>query len=508
MKKLQIKSFYIFNPDLKSKKRKPTEDEQQSAKILYYYPNEEDEIIKRSNTGIIEGTLGFLNEFQADDSEFIYVELFKNIYISKRYEENFYLTFILEKSKDNQKNVEFYSHNLETKKQWYKTLLDNFYDMLVLWHGNLKAIFFSDNLFKDPNSSFTSVTIRDAGVSEINKLVFEYDIREDAEKYKLLTELLNDFIKGYKEGLIYNRIPLLENILYFPLTEMTYTKVLLSTQRLNEKLLDMKYISIIYKGYLLHNDSPLDSFSIVYNSFFSNFDGTAKYNNFAKPNYLVSQTIYSSDLQSNSIKERNRSDFRKAFENANYSFLLGIQKININNYHVFIPKIYLKSKDEYVKLLVYNFNGLIIFIYLNESFNYFTNLNMLISLEKWIKRYFEMHLNILENLYIQKLAKLDTNSFSYFNNSNKSIKLSSNFYNKKTKLIDPEKISALIKIFRLNYHNQVSSLTRLKSYYVYYLNTCERKLVILLPETLSIPNLINSIDEIKKDLLYDYIFIL
>lgn len=571
MKKLNIKSFYIFNPNLHSKKRKPTEDEMQNAKILYYYPNNEDEIIKRSNTGIIEGTLGFLNEFEENDDDFIYVELFKHIYISKKFEENFYLTFILEKSKDNQSNIDYYNHNIESKKQWHKLFLENFYQMLILWHGNLKSIFFSKNLFDDfinanvntsngtnsagnsssnlnpigekmrllnnKSQSANNLLTRESSnsslrnsngffnnsntsnfnnnpnnyinneVIDVNTLSLKYDIREHHEKYKNLEAILNDFLLGYKENMIFNRIPLLENILYFPLTEMTYTKILLASQRLNEKLSDMKYISVIYKGYLLHNDCPLDSFSLIYNSFFSNLDGSPKYTGFSKPNYLISQTIYTSDLDNNNANEKVKSDFRKSFENPNNSFLLGIQKININNYHLFIPKIFLKQKNEYVKLVVYNFNGLIIFIYLADNFNYYSKLNVLINLEKWIKRYFDDHLNILENLYMQKLAKVDLNSFSYFNNANKSIKLSSNFYQKKSKLIDMEKLATLIKIFRYNYNNNVSAITKLKSYYVYYLNTCERKIVILLPENLNIQNLISNIDEIKK-VLFDYIFVL
>lgn len=586
MKKLNIKSFYIFNPDLRSKKRKPTEDETQSVKILYYYPNNEDIIIKRSNTGIIEGTLGFLNEFEEKDDDFLYVELFKHIYISKKFEENFYLTFVLEKSKDNQSNINYYHHNLESKKRWHKIFLDNFYQMLVLWHGSLKSIFFSENLFNDfintnintQHNANSNLNISNANrASNVNNLTdnarislnrtssisanyvnlvsnenssntvnsgllnsnpnanndlntnlhkninytifpenefvnanlysLKFDIREKPDKYKQLEGILNDFLIGYKENLYYNRIPLLENILYFPLTEMTYTKILLASQRLNEKLSDIKYVSVVYKGYLLHNDCPLDSFSLIYNSFFSNLDGSPKYTGFSKPNYLISQTIYSSDLESNLANEKVKSDFRKSFENANNSYLLGIQKININNYHLFIPKIYIKSKNEYVKLVVYNFNGMIIFIYLNENFNYFMKLNTLINLEKWIKRYFDEHLNILENLYLQKLAKIDLNSFSYFNNANKSIKLSSNFYQKKSKFIDIDKLATFIKIFRYNYQNNVSALTKLKSYYVYYLNTCDRKIVILLPEHLNIQSLINNIDEIKK-VLFDYIFVL
>ena len=172
MKKLNIKSFYIFNPELKHQKRKPSEDEQQNAKILYYYPNNEDDIIKRSNTGIIEGTLGFINTFKKEDGNFIYVEMFRNIFIAKKYENNFYLTFILEKSTNNQSSIDYYNHNIETKKNWYKLFLDNFYETLILWHGNLESIFFSTNLFSDINQNINSPNNSNKNVTNLIRIKY------------------------------------------------------------------------------------------------------------------------------------------------------------------------------------------------------------------------------------------------------------------------------------------------------------------------------------------------
>ena len=63
MEKLSFKSCFIFNPNLKSLKEKPSDDEKQDAKLLIYYPNYEETLIKRSNMGIIEGTMDFQHTF-------------------------------------------------------------------------------------------------------------------------------------------------------------------------------------------------------------------------------------------------------------------------------------------------------------------------------------------------------------------------------------------------------------------------------------------------------------
>ena len=77
MENFTIKSCFICDSTLKSKKKKPSDDEIQDIKLLYYYPNNEDQVIKRSNMGIVEGTIGFMDAFERspDDDKFIIAEL-------------------------------------------------------------------------------------------------------------------------------------------------------------------------------------------------------------------------------------------------------------------------------------------------------------------------------------------------------------------------------------------------------------------------------------------------
>jgi hypothetical protein len=81
MEGLKIKSCFIFNIALKSPKAKPSDDESQDAKLLFYYPQDEELLIKRSNIGIIEGTLSFMSSFQKTNTQFLLTELNKFYYV-------------------------------------------------------------------------------------------------------------------------------------------------------------------------------------------------------------------------------------------------------------------------------------------------------------------------------------------------------------------------------------------------------------------------------------------
>ena len=71
MDSVKIRELFIFNTKLKSPKKKPSDDEAQDAKLLYYYPEDTEILVKRSNIGIIEGTLGFMQSFEKIDSNFL-----------------------------------------------------------------------------------------------------------------------------------------------------------------------------------------------------------------------------------------------------------------------------------------------------------------------------------------------------------------------------------------------------------------------------------------------------
>ena len=113
MDSVKIRELFIFNTKLKSPKKKPSDDEAQDAKLLYYYPEDTEILVKRSNIGIIEGTLGFMQSFEKIDSNFLLTELNKTFFVANGYEEDFIIGFILDKENSTTFNK---FENFDTKK--------------------------------------------------------------------------------------------------------------------------------------------------------------------------------------------------------------------------------------------------------------------------------------------------------------------------------------------------------------------------------------------------------
>ena len=159
---LKIKSCFVFNTALKSPKPKPSDDEAQDAKLLFYYPQNEELLIKRSNIGIIEGTLAFMSSFEETNTKFILTELNKYYYVGNNYEKDFIVVFILEK------NTPLFSQNqsIDSKKRFLKAFVDNYYHTFILFHNSLTSFFLNkespyialEQLPKNKVSSFLDFT--------------------------------------------------------------------------------------------------------------------------------------------------------------------------------------------------------------------------------------------------------------------------------------------------------------------------------------------------------------
>ena len=185
------------------------------------------------------------------------------------------------------------------------------------------------------------------------------------------------------------------------------------------------------------------------------------------------------------INQNPMSNYRKSLEvsNSKSFFLTGIEKLDFNRLNIFIPTIYLRKKDVYLKMLVYYYEEMIFFIFINDNYNVYNILNSLLKMDKWTNRYFKSHISILEKLLIQMMLKSEQYYYLYMNTCNKSMKFSSNILNnKKSSKGDFFKTEYLFFVLKNNFLHKSCSLTKLKQTYIYYNFSLDRRLILFFSE--------------------------
>ena len=548
----KIRELFIFNTKLKSPKKKPSDDEAQDAKLLYYYPEDTEVLVKRSNIGIIEGTLSFLQAFENVDSNFLLTELNKTFFIADGYEDGFIIGFILDK--ENFKTFNKYE-NLETKKKWFKELLDNFYDSFVLFHNKFSEFFL------DKENPY---------------------INNGLAKDKLF--ILNDFIMNYFSFIENMKLPIINNLQYFTMTTYLESELLLAVQRLKEKFPNLKMTSIIYKGKLVHNQLPFNVIAIIYNIFFSSYECSSKYNKFKnisfKQNFSENSENSSENNQDNKdkekkeikekkekkeekeekeenneikeekkeeikenkdeikeekkeeikennneikeekkeeikenkdkikeekneIKEENRveikvSPYRKILniKNVPNQFLTGVLIDSIDNsYNFFIPKIYIKELNfEEFSMIIYLAKGILFFLFFDKDLIIEQQIEKISKIPMRINKYFGAQ---FENIFKLDKPILDNNIFCYKNENNKSIKFSG-FIKKNNNAFDWKLFEQLQKAFFINSDTEMTSITKSKGYYTYFINSIGQEVVFIFKDNLTLTQLKQEIEKIKK----------
>lgn len=471
-----IKEFFIFNTNLKSPLEKPSDDEVQDAKLLYYYPENTEPLVKRSNMGIIEGTTAFMKEFEKSKTNFLLTELNKVYFLANNYEEDFNICFILVKKNINPTIFNSYE-SIENKKKWLKLIIDNFYNTFILFHNTLSNFF-------------------------ISKEKPEINVPLSEEKYNIL----KDFILNYIEYMNTLRFPFIDNLQYFPMSTNMQASILLSIQRLQEKIPDLKMSAIAYKGKIMHNHLPFEVISLLYNIFFNSFDSTPKYESFGEPPFEVMQNIaLKPDLKIDDEKlfSLKSSPFRKIFKlgESKSDFLIGIKEISLNNFNVFIPNIYIKELKTEFRFFVYYYHEMVLFLFVDKKFNVVNQIPKIKKIPKWIDKFFRDNVNILSKA--SKIPLTENSLFCYTNNANKSIRLCGFF---KKNQIDEKLFEILKRDLFNNENNNILGLTKFKGYYIYYVKSMERKIVAFFKDNLTLPQLTQEIDKLNKD-NFHYIFL-
>ena len=552
MYSFKIRELFIFNTNLKSPKKKPSDDEAQDAKLLYYYPENTEILVKRSNIGIIEGTLSFMQAFEKVDSNFLLTELDKTLFIAEGYEENFMVGFILDK--ENVKTFNKYE-NLDTKKKWFKELLDNFYNTFVLFHNKFYEFFL------DKENPY---------------------VNNGLKKEKLF--MLNDFIMNYFTFIENMKLPILNNLQYFTMNINLESELLLAVQRLTEKIPNLKMTSIIYKGKLVHNQLPFSAISILYNIFFSAYECTNKYTKFNNPvlkqhfienlennndsknenninkndkkeekkeekkietkeekkeekieeqkeetkdeikeekkeqNEIIIEKekteendIKEENKEENEIKEENKTEGEKQenFEPSPYRKILNIKSVKNqfltgvlidptepNHYDIFIPKIYIKELDfEEYSMIIYLTQGILFFLFFDKDFIIENQIEHITKIPTRITKYFRAQ---FDNIIKLDRPNLDPNIFCYKNENNKCLKFSG-FIKKNLNTFDWKLFESIQKAFFINGDTDMTSIAKIKGFYVYFMNNIGQEIVMLLKDNLTLTQLKQEIEKMKKN---------
>ena len=546
MYSFKIRELFIFNTKLKSPKKKPSDDEEQDAKLLYYYPENTEPLVKRSNIGIVEGTLSFLQAFEKVDSNFLLTELNKTFFIADGYEDGFIIGFILDK--ENIKTFNKYE-NLDTKKKWFKVLLDNFYDSFVLFHNKFTEFFLNkENPF----------------------------INNGMPQDKLF--MLNDFIMNYFAFIENIKLPIINNLQYFTMNTILESELLLAVQRLKEKIPNLKMTSIIYKGKLVHNQLPFNVIGILYNIFFSSYECSPKYTKFKNISFKRNSIeinenssevnkdnkenkekekketkqerdekgkkeenntkkeenkeeeekneikeekneikeskneIKEENKEKNEIKEENKekneikeekngenkvSPYRKILNIKNVAgqFLTGVLINPLeNSYNFFIPKVFIKELDfqEY-SMIIYLYKGILFFLFL-DNLVIEQQIENISKIQARIIKYFG---KMFEDIFQLEKPIFDNNIFCYKNENNKSIKFSG-FIKKNNNAFDWKLFEQLQKTFFINGDTEMTSITKSKGYYTYFINSIGQEVVLIFKDNLTLAQLKQEVEKIKK----------
>ena len=551
MDSLKIRELFIFNTKLKSPKKKPSDDEAQDAKLLYYYPEDTEILVKRSNIGIVEGTLSFMQAFEKVDSNYLYTELNKTYFIADGFEEDFMIGFILDK--ENSKTFNKYE-NLETKKKWLKELLHNFYNTFLLFHNKLSEFF----------------------LSKENPYI---NLGMPKEKQFMI----NDFVKNYFAFIESLKIPIIDNLQYFYMNSYLESGLLLAIQRLKEKMPHLKMTSIIYKGKLLHNQLPFEAISILYNMFFSSYECTAKYNTFSEPSFDISQqnkfkggNISKNEVNKKEdkskikegkkeqekkeqekkednkneskegpkeevkekdnkeekkeenndkeIKEENKNEIKEEgekekennepenFKTSSYrkifnikdntsNFLTGIvkDKDSPNNYNIFVPKIYIKELETDYQMIIYlsKETGIMFFFFFDKDFEIIKEIEQIEKMPKRINKYFKDEIELIHE--IEKTPSFENYTFCYKNSCNKSIKFSGFVNKKNNNAFDWKLFENLQKSLLINGETEMNSLTKYKGgYYIYYIHSVDQEVVMFFKDNLTLSQVKQEVEKTKK----------
>ena len=185
-----------------------------------------------------------------------------------------------------------------------------------------------------------------------------------------------------------------------------------------------------------------------------------------------------------------------AVKNVQTQFLTGVLKDEEtdNNYNVFIPKIYIKEYDSEYSMIIYLTKGIIFFLFFDHNFVIEKEIEEIVKIPRRIKKYFRVQ---YENIFKLEKPSIDNNIYCYKNENDKSIKFSG-FIKKNNNAFDWKLYENLQKAIFINGDNRITSISKYKGFYIYFINSIGQEVVMLFKDNLTLTQLKQEIEKIKK----------
>jgi hypothetical protein len=215
--------------------------------------------------------------------------------------------------------------------------------------------------------------------------------------------------------------------------------------------------------------------------------------------------------EENEIKEENKKEEEKQekFDPSPYRKILNIKSVKNqfltgvlidptepNHYDIFIPKIYIKELNfEEYSMIIYLTQGILFFLFFDKDFIVEKQIDHITKIPTRITKYFRTQ---FDNIIKLDRPNVDPNIFCYKNENNKCLKFSG-FIKKNLNTFDWKLFETIQKAFFINGDTDMTSIAKIKGFYVYFINNIGQEIVMLLKDNLTLTQLKQEIEKIKKN---------
>ena len=145
-------------------------------------------------------------------------------------------------------------------------------------------------------------------------------------------------------------------------------------------------------------------------------------------------------------------------------------------------------------MIIYLAKGILFFLFFDKDLIIEQQIEKISKIPMRINKYFGAQ---FENIFKLDKPILDNNIFCYKNENNKSIKFSG-FIKKNNNAFDWKLFEQLQKAFFINSDTEMTSITKSKGYYTYFINSIGQEVVFIFKDNLTLTQLKQEIEKIKK----------